>query len=47
MNNITYISIYVVLKLSKKIIKNRKDRMRILVVIFDIENSNLKLGEFA
>ena len=46
MNNVIYISFYVVFKLLKKLRKNRKIRMRILVAIFNVENkSTLYLGE--
>ena len=45
MNNVIYISFYVVFKLLQKLRKNRKIRMRILVAIFNVENSNLYLGE--
>ena len=45
MNNVIYISFYVVFKLLIKLRKNRKIRIRILVTIFNVENSNLYLGE--
>ena len=46
MNNVIYISFYVVFKLLIKLRKNRKIRMRILVAIFNVENkSTLYLGE--